>query len=134
MLSSRCTIWRLIRPVDPTKKSTQMSSNCHDDGNSQKLDGKAIKWQDSFGRAARSEMHIPNQPYHCTRYATEHKVQQQDAFELLRFDLELPGKQAGCDDRQRRQRSHNEIVIGSSGESELLPPVPKEVKSNSNDK
>ena len=85
-------------------------------------------------RAGRSEMHIPNQPYRCTRYATEHKVQQQDAFELLRFELELLGKQAGRDDRQRRECGHNEIVIGCSGEIELLWPVRKEVKSNSNDK
>jgi len=57
-------------------------------------------------------------------------MQKQVAFESLAFELQLPSKDSGDNDRNCRQRSNQQVIVRRIREGAAPGPVRDEVKSN----
>lgn len=91
------------------------------------FDRQAIARQDSVP-SARLEMQPPHQLDHDARDTGQDQMQPQDAFQFLALKLKLPGQDARRQNRDRRNGSNENVVVGRIGKTAAPHPAGEDVK------
>src|SRR5580693_1784912 len=111
-----------LREVDAAQEAAQVAGQGDQRGGGE-LEGPAVDGERPLRSAAGPAMYPEDRPDERARGEAEHQVLEQHALEPLAGELELPGEEAGRDDRQGRDGRHGKVPVGRRGESGAPPPA-----------
>src|SRR5579872_10639 len=84
--------------------------------------------------ATRAKVSPPDQPDHCCRGTCQYQVQQQNAFEFLALQCELPRENSRCEHGYRRDGGQQKVVVGGVRKTAPLRAQRNQVERHPGDK